>query len=97
MESAKLLIPTARVRRCAGSWQFRQVPPLLERALRDMLALDEEANAVLNVRLTWESRSFGLYAWYCLYLEGDLVRTIPTIFVPMSGGHGHDPVSPSER
>ena len=87
----KMLQPHAVVRRCRGSVAAgfgRPDPELLGDTVRDALARDEEANGIRNVTVQWTWRSFGLYGWHCIEIEGDLVRSTSTVLVPMVGEHG---------
>ena len=57
-------------------------------ALRHLLELDDEADAVVNASFEWASWSIGVYARRCVTLTGDVVRSVRTVRLPMPGGHG---------
>lgn len=93
----KLLRPRATVEVCRGSIAAglgaaavgTGDADLLDEAFRRALALDPEADALLEASMRWRWRTVLVYGWHCLSLRGDLVRTIPTVLVPMSGDHAH--------
>jgi len=92
-EGFKLLRPEARVRVCEGSLiaAFGMGgSDLLERAVRELLGSDAEADAVIECQVEWTWHSIGFYGWHCVTLRGDLVRTASTMLLPMpSSHHGH--------
>lgn len=88
----KMLRPGASARACRGVFFGRRGGdgPLLGEAFARVLALDREADSLMNVSLRWRRTSLGLYTWACVEISGDLVRMVPTVLVPMGGEHeGH--------
>jgi hypothetical protein len=90
----KLLRPAATVRVCDGSFRAAlgmDAGDLLGIGLRRLLALDVEADAIVNGHVEWSWTSIGVYGWHCVTIEGDVVRAAPTVLLPMPGGHheGH--------
>jgi hypothetical protein len=88
----KMLRPTATATACRSSGLLARpsADDLLERALRELLARDEEATTVVNGRVESTGWSIGVYGRQCVKLSGDVVRLAPTVLLPMGEGHaGH--------
>lgn len=86
----KMLKPNAAVTECTATGMGTPaggVEDLLQEALRELLALDDEADGVMNARVQSTWWSVGVYGRRCVTLTGDLVRSTTTILLPMSGGH----------
>jgi hypothetical protein len=88
----KMLRPAARATVCRsiGLAAAAEEDDLLDAALRQLLARDEEATSVLNAQVESTSWSIGVYGRRCVTLTGDVVRSTTTVLLPMSGHHGHD-------
>ncbi len=91
--ATKLLRPGAEGRSCRS--RVLGIPtgvdgaPSLDEALAQILALDAEGNAIAGVEVRSDDVVTGIYDRRCVVVRGDLVRTIGTITLPMSGGHHH--------
>lgn len=94
----KLLKPNVCATTCESGWIWDtpESMDLAGRALRQLLALDDEATAVDNARLTATGWSVGLYRRGCMTVAGDLVRSVSTVMLPMPGhaAHGEHPSHP---
>lgn len=95
LDGFKMLKPAARARECrpGAIWESRGAAEeeLATRALQRLLALDDEADAVLDARLEWTWWTIGVYGRRCVTLTGDVVRSVRTVVLPMPGhesGHG---------
>ena len=89
MEGHKMLRPGLSVTECRSGVPWAHgADDLLGSAFERMLAGDEEANLVLNVRIESTWWSVGVYGGRCVTLTGDLVRTTTTILLPMPASHG---------
>ena len=90
----KMLRPNESVTECRAEGPAATagdgIDDLAQEALRRLLALDDEANAVINARVESTWWSIGVYGRRCVTLRGDLVRSTTTVLLPMPGGHaGH--------
>jgi hypothetical protein len=89
----KLLRPGAVSVACESGFLPDALVPtddLLARTTADLLARDVEADAVVRARIDVTGWSIGLYGRRCVRVEGDVVRSVRTILLPMAdGGHGH--------
>ena len=87
--ATKLLRPQATARACASS--LLGVPlgkdAGLDAAVSELLARDDEANVLTNVEVRWQTVVTGVYNRRCVEVRGDLGRIIPTLALPMPGGH----------
>jgi len=87
--ATKLLRPQATARACASS--LLGVPlgkdAGLDGAVSELLARDDEANMLTNVEVRWQTVVTGVYNRRCVEVRGDLGRIIPTLALPMPGGH----------
>jgi hypothetical protein len=84
----KVIRRVAGTRACSQSvlwWQVGEEGPPLARALAGIIALDEEANVITDVRIRQHRILTGLYNRDCVEVVGGLGRTIPTLVIP---GHG---------
>jgi hypothetical protein len=88
----KMLRPDSVATACRTEGPFAgREADLLEAALRDLLARDDEATAVVNGRVESTSWTIGVYGRRCVTLTADVVRFTPTVLLPMGGGHhGHE-------
>ena len=85
----KMLRPaaTTTVCRATGPLGGGQPEDLLEAALRELLARDEEATTIANGRIESTSWSIGVYGRQCVTLTGDVVRPTSTVLLPMEHDH----------
>ena len=85
----KLLRPQATARACSSS--LLGVPlgkdADLDVAISELLARDDEANVLTNVEIRRQAVVTGVYNRRCVEVRGDLGRIIPTLALPMPGGH----------
>ena len=84
----KLLLPGAVAVACEGEFFPSMAPTsadLVSTATTDLLARDEEADAIVQAKIRWSAWSIGLYGRRCLRMEGDVVRSVRTILLPMGG------------
>jgi hypothetical protein len=87
----KMLQPGASATACRSGGAGTEDADLIGRALRTLLARDREATEVVNARAESTGWSIGVYGRQCVTLTGDVVRTTPTVLLPMEhGGHVHD-------
>ena len=90
-EGHKMLRPNEAVTECRAegptTTKVDGADDLAQKALRGLLALDEEANAVINARVESTWWSIGVYGRRCVTLRGDLVRSTTTVLLPMPGAH----------
>jgi len=88
----KMLRPAQTVVECAGDGiTGSDARDLLDAAIRRLLARDDEADSVINVRVESTHWSLGVYGRRCVTVTGDVVRSTSTILLPMPGepqGHG---------
>jgi hypothetical protein len=88
----KLLRPGAVAVACDSGF-FPDVRPmagdLLARTTADLLTRDAEADAIVRAKVDWSGWSMGVYGRRCVRMEGDVVRTVRTVLLPMPGEHGH--------
>ncbi|HUE29936.1 MAG TPA: hypothetical protein VMR79_03630 [Verrucomicrobiae bacterium] len=87
----KLLRPAVSGRSCRASiagLPLAPGEPELHEAVAQMLALDAEANAVVNAEVRWRRVVTGVYNRRCVEVRGDLARTVSTLTIPMPSGHG---------
>src|SRR5262245_61066086 len=88
-EGFKMLRPQLQARRCEGAFVGSDGNrDLVGECIRELLASDHEADAVMNAEVEWRSFSIGVYRWQCAILRGDVVRSVRTVMLPMPGGHG---------
>jgi hypothetical protein len=87
----KMLRPAQTAVECAGEGLAASEPrDLLDAAVRQLLARDDEADSVINARVESTQWSLGVYGRRCVTLTGDVVRSTSTIMLPMPGEHqGH--------
>jgi uncharacterized membrane protein len=92
LDGHKMLRPNEAVTECRAEGPAAPtvdgVDDLAQEALRRLLALDDEANAVINARVESTWWSIGVYGRRCVTLRGDLVRSTSTVLLPMPGVHG---------
>jgi len=60
---------------------------LTTKATDALLALDEEADALIDVEVSVSGWSLGFYRRECVTMVADVVRTTRVILLPMPGGH----------
>jgi len=87
--ATKLLLPQATARACASSLLGF---PLgtdagLDAAVSTLLARDDEANVLTNVEVRRQAVVTGVYNRRCVEVRADVGRIIPTLALPMPGGH----------
>ena len=87
-EGLKMLRPGYSVRECenstvGGTWSGEG--RLADRAIERMLAIDDEATEVVNVRLQASWWTVGVFSRRCLTIVGDVARSTSLIRVPMAG------------
>jgi hypothetical protein len=87
----KMLRPAQTAVECAGEGLAASEPrDLLDAAVRQLLARDDEADSVVNARVESTQWSLGVYGRRCVTVTGDVVRSTSTIMLPMPGEHqGH--------
>jgi hypothetical protein len=86
----KLLRPAAVAVACEGGFfEGNASSDLLARTTADLLARDAEADAILQAKVEWTGWSIGVYGRRCVRVEGDVVRSVRTILLPMAHGDGH--------
>jgi hypothetical protein len=86
----KMLRPAQTAVECAGDGLVAETPDLLDRAVRRLLARDDEADSVINARVESTRWSLGVYGRRCVTVTGDVVRSTSTVLLPMPGEHqGH--------
>jgi hypothetical protein len=90
----KLLRPAAVAVACeSGFFRGAASDDLLARTTADLLARDTEADAIVQAKIEWTGWSIGVYGRRCVRVEGDVVRSVRTILLPMAGDahrhHGH--------
>lgn len=89
-----MLRPNAQASACRTSlfWDSPAALPV-DLALQELHRSDPEANALLNVRLRTSVLSLGFAQRTCAMVTADVVRTVPVLYVPSSGGghEGHNP------
>ncbi len=89
----KMLRPNATARACAtrilGMTSGNATPPL-ERALRDLRALDAEADLLARVRVDTSTIALGIFDRTCISVHADVVRQTSVVRLPAPPGHeGH--------
>lgn len=62
----------------------------LDEALRALLTLDPEADALTDVRVDSWSSTVGLFDRSCVALQANVVRQIPVVNLPAPPGHHHE-------
>jgi len=87
--ATKLLRPQATARACASSLLGFPLGKEagLDAAVSELLARDDEANVLTNVEVRRQTMVTGVYNRRCVEVRGDLGRIIPTVALPMPGGH----------
>lgn len=89
----KMLRPAARAEACRTRLFGRDVagePAPLDQAVRALFAMDAEADALANVRITTRATALGIGDHTCVTVQGDVVRTISVVRLPAPPGHeGH--------
>jgi hypothetical protein len=92
----KMLRPGVSARACGCvMWPYgrRSVGPFLERAMQQLLALDEEANVLQDLEITWRGLDVLIGRFGCVSVRADVGRMISTVSLPMVGmppDHKHD-------
>jgi hypothetical protein len=86
-----MLRPAQTAVECAGDGLVAsETPDLLDRAVRRLLARDDEADSLVNARVESTRWSLGVYGRRCVTVTGDVVRSTSTVLLPMPGEHqGH--------
>jgi len=87
--ATKLLVAQATARACTSSLLGF---PLgtdagLDAAVSTLLARDDEANVLTNVEVRRQAVVTGVYNRRCVEVRADVGRIIPTLALPMPGGH----------
>ena len=62
----------------------------LDEALRALLTLDPEGDALTDVRVDSRSTSVGLFDRSCVTVQANVVRQIPVVNLPAPPGHHHE-------
>ncbi len=85
----KMIAPGASVTRCRpdGLLAARTDGDLVGDAVRDLLARDPEADAVVRASVETAGWSIGLYGRQCVTIKGDVVRSVRAILLPMPESH----------
>lgn len=85
----KMIRPGVVARACrSGVIGIRSGSEPLEAAMRRILAVDPEGNAVTDVRVRTTSIRTGLYDRECVEVRGNLARLTPVVLLPAAGEHG---------
>lgn len=89
----KMLRPGAQARACAtrvlGIARGDGASPL-ERTLRQLLALDAEADTLTNVAIETSTLALGVFDRTCVTVHADAVRSTSVVRLPAPRGHeGH--------
>jgi hypothetical protein len=87
-----MLHPQARARACGttfGPFARDGGGGLLDRALREVLEVDEEANVVVDLDVQWRGVDLFLLQIGCVRVRGDVARMTSSVRLPMLGGHEH--------
>jgi hypothetical protein len=63
---------------------------MLRRAVRGLLDLDPEADALTDVRVESRQMSSGVFDRSCVTVRANLVRQIPVVTLPAPPGHHHE-------
>ena len=88
----KMLRPKASARACGATFgPFARAgrQDLLDRAMRELLAVDEEADVLLDLDVRWRGVDLLLVQIGCLRVRGDVARMTSSVRLPMLGGHEH--------
>lgn len=65
-------------------------PSPLDRAVQTLLALDPEADSLINVRIEVRTLSLGVVDRVCATVHADVARAVSVVRLPSPGGHeGH--------
>lgn len=86
----KMLRPQAEARACGTTFFGRSADAdLVDRAMRELLAVDEEADVVTDLDVRWRGVDLLLVQIGCVRVRGDVARMTTSVRLPMLGDHGH--------
>lgn len=88
----KMLRPQVSARACGtrfGPFAGGGDRDLLARALSDLLAVDDEADVLLDLDVQWRGVDLLLVQIGCVRVRGDVARMTSSVRLPMLGGHEH--------
>jgi len=88
----KMLRPDARARVCGatfGPFARGEGTAMLDRAMRQLLAVDEEADVIVDLEVQWRGVDLFLLQIGCVHVRGDVARMTSSVRLPMLGDHGH--------
>ena len=89
--AVKMLRPGVETRVCQSSvlgLATGRNRPTIDASVAKLLALDPEADVVMNAEVVWETFVSGLFNRRCIVVRGDVARQVPVLRIPGDASHG---------